>query len=332
VKLQLRWTWHQSHLEARLPANHGLSKTHRNLATDKHRFFDFAVGLSFDLISINKFTLHMISTAYIGASNQRLDLELKIISHFLLHPHEKEARDAFVAKEKTDYDDGMKRFLKQKPDCDKIDDLLAPVIVRNYERWLATNLHHLKEFSENRLKQMELILRYTLFESFLLKIVGNILWEYPNLRSHPIHGEMQKRKLLRWKKSENQSQEQIAWTKAAVNAVDRLPFAKWKEEEVEKSPIYLWRYLCDGLDLEFGQEKLCSTLERARRMRNYIVHRSLELSVLNERMAEMKNHLAGFPILLAEAASKIYPKACTENVPEEDDDGTPTYVLLEEFL
>ncbi|HEY5346004.1 MAG TPA: hypothetical protein VIK62_06640, partial [Verrucomicrobiae bacterium] len=249
----------------------------------------------------------MISTVYISACNQRLDLELKIISHFLLHPHGKEARDAFVAKEKKDYDDGMKRFLEKKPDRDKIDDLLAPVIVRNHERWLATNLHHLKEFSENRLKQMELILRYTLFESFLLKIIGNILWEYPNLRSRPVHDEIQKKNLLRWKKSENQSQEQIAWTKAAVNAVDRLPFAKWKEEEVGKSPIYLWQYLRDGLDLEFEQEKLCSTLERARRIRNHIVHRSLELTVLDERMIEMKNHLAGFPILLTKAASKFYP-------------------------
>jgi hypothetical protein len=52
----------------------------------------------------------MISTVYISASNQRLDLELKIISHFLLHPHQKKAQDAFVAKEKKDHDDGMKRF------------------------------------------------------------------------------------------------------------------------------------------------------------------------------------------------------------------------------
>src|SRR5690349_3151748 len=114
----------------------------------------------------------MISAAYIARSNERLNLELKIISHFLLHPHGKEARDAFVSKEIKNYDDGMKRYLKQNPDPAKIDDLLAPAIVRNHERWLTNNLHHLKEFSENRLKQMELILRYTLFESFLLKIIG----------------------------------------------------------------------------------------------------------------------------------------------------------------
>jgi len=124
----------------------------------------------------------MISTAYISASNQRLDLELRLYVHFLLHSHGKEVREAFVAKEKKDYDDGMKRFLEKKPDRDKLDDLLAPAIIRNHERWLASNVYHLKEFSENRLKQMELILRYTLFESFLLKIIGNILWEYPKFK------------------------------------------------------------------------------------------------------------------------------------------------------
>jgi hypothetical protein len=41
----------------------------------------------------------MISTVYIEQANQRLDLELKIISHFLLHPREREARNAFITKE-----------------------------------------------------------------------------------------------------------------------------------------------------------------------------------------------------------------------------------------
>jgi hypothetical protein len=275
----------------------------------------------------------VISTVYISASSQRLDLELKIISHFLLHPHQKEARNAFVAKEKKDYDDGMKRFLEKKPNRDKIDDLLAPVIVRNHERWLANNLHHLKEFSENRLKQMELILRYALFESFLLKTVGNILWEYPNLQKTSMHEKMVKENLIRWKKSNHSKEkERAAWTRAAVNAVDRLPFAKWKEEETNKSTIYLWQYLRDGLDLKFEQEKFCPILEKARQIRNHMVHRSLELPILDERMTEIKNHLAGFPTLLVKAASKIYPNACTENPPEEGDDGTPTYILIEEFL
>ena len=276
---------------------------------------------------------NMISTVYIGASNQRLDLELKIVSHFLLHPHGKEARDAFVAKEKKDYDDGMKRFLERKPDRDKIDDLLAPVIVRNHERWLANNLNHLTEFSENRLKQMELILRYALFESFLLKTVGNILWENPNLRNNPIHKKMAEQNLIRWKKSNvSKEKERVAWTKAAVNAVDRLPFDKWKDTETNKSTIYLWQYLRDGLNLKFEQENFCPILERARQMRNHIVHRSLELPILDERMTEIKNHLSGFPILLVEAASKVYSNACTENPPEEGDDGTPNYILIEEFL
>jgi hypothetical protein len=58
----------------------------------------------------------------------------------------------------------------------------------------------------------------------------------------------------------------------------------------------------------------------------------LELPILDERMTEIKNHLSGFPILLVKTASKIYPNACTENPPDEGDDGAPTYILIGEFL
>src|SRR6185436_6126421 len=87
--------------------------------------------------------------------------------------------------------ESMKGFLAQKPDRDHLDDLLAPSVRRGQERWLENNLHHLKEFSENRLNQMELILRYTLFEGFLQKIVGNILWEYPELRKRGIQARLE---------------------------------------------------------------------------------------------------------------------------------------------
>jgi hypothetical protein len=144
---------------------------------------------------------------------------------------------------------------------------------------------------------------------------------------------MEKANLLRRKRRGlSKEQERISWTKSAVNAVDRLPFAKWKDA-TDKATIYLWQYLRDGLGLDnFDAEKFCLVLERARQMRNYIIHRSLELSILDERMSEIKNHLTGFPILLVEAASKIYPNACTENPPEEGEDGTPTYLLIEEFI
>jgi hypothetical protein len=41
----------------------------------------------------------MIPRFISASAANRLDLKLKIIRHFLLHPHAKEARDAFVAAE-----------------------------------------------------------------------------------------------------------------------------------------------------------------------------------------------------------------------------------------
>lgn len=76
---------------------------------------------------------------------------------------------------------------------------------------------------------MELILRYTLFEGFLAKIVGNILWEYPELSERPIHAEMKGRGILRLKGKKGINSdaeritERIAWTRAAVNAVEPPP-------------------------------------------------------------------------------------------------------------
>jgi len=120
----------------------------------------------------------MISTVHIARSVQRLDLELRVIRHFLLDSTSRETRDAFVAAEARDYAEGMQRYLFGKPDRDSLDDLVAPAICRKYKDWLGCNMQHIVEFSENRLKQMEIILRYAQFESLFLKAVGNILWEY----------------------------------------------------------------------------------------------------------------------------------------------------------
>jgi len=277
----------------------------------------------------------LISTVYIAFETERLDLHLAIIRHFLLHPENRAARDAFVKAKANDYSRGLDSYLRKKPDRDEIDDLLAPAMSRSYQRWLRTNLPHLVEFSENRLKQMELILRYAFFESFLLKTIGNILWEYPtrNLQNQLIYKKLAKKRVARDKRklAGNPDAERIAWARGVVDAVDRLPFAQWKGEQAGLSTLYLWQYLRDDLGLDFGQEKMCSSLEWVRRVRNHLVHRSLELTLLNERMAEAVTHLAGFPLLLVQAASKRYPKACTEDPPDEGDDGTPGYVLAETY-
>jgi len=114
----------------------------------------------------------VISAIYTASSANQLDLELGIIRHFLLHPQTKLARDAFIAADMREREQHMQAFLAQKPDRDKLDDLAAPFALRSQARWLADNLHHLKEFSENRLNQMEPILRYALFEGFIQKIIG----------------------------------------------------------------------------------------------------------------------------------------------------------------
>ena len=96
----------------------------------------------------------MISAVYIASAANQLDLELKIIRHFLLHPHGKEVRDAFIATEMKERAESMKGVLAQKPDRDSLDELLAPCLLRNQKCWLENNLSHLTEFSENRLNQM----------------------------------------------------------------------------------------------------------------------------------------------------------------------------------
>ncbi len=275
----------------------------------------------------------MISAIYIAAAANRLDLELKIIRHFLINSQTKEVRDAFISAEMKSRSKSMKRFIAQKPDRDWLDDFLAPTVLRTQERWLANNLSHLKEFSENRLNQMELILRYTLFEGFLQKIIGNILWEYPELRTLPIHIEMDKHQIRRPKRlrSDDPDKERITWTKAAVDAVDRLPFAEWNGETRKNRNIYLWSYLRDAFKIEFPDPKLWPTLERLRQIRNHVIHKSMEVTIMDDRMSEAQIYLGNFPVVLTERAAKLFPKACTEAPPEDGDDGTPSYIILQEF-
>jgi hypothetical protein len=278
----------------------------------------------------------MISAAYIASATNRLDLELKVIRHFLLHPQTKEARDAFVTAEMASRTKSMEGFLAQKPDRDRLDDFVAPFILKGQKHWLENNLHHLKEFSENRLNQMELILRYTLFEGVLQKIVGNILWEYPDLRRRPIHDKMAKKsghnrcyEHHRRRLIQNSNGERIAWTIATVEAVDHLPFDEWKGERVRSGSVYLRTYLRDTFGLEFPQKDLWPTLERLRRIRNHVVHESLEMTIPGGRIKEAEIYLGNFPTLVVQTAAEQFPKACAIESEEDEDGGTPGYVILD---
>ncbi len=74
------------------------------------------------------------------------------------------------------------------------------------------------------------------------------------------------------------------------------------------------------------------TLAESQQVVKLIIHRSLELTISEERMKNARTYLGNFPTLLCQMAAKGFPKACTEERPDEGDDGTPAYVLLEEFF
>ena len=75
-------------------------------------------------------------------------------------------------------------------------DLLVPTFAQKECEWLRGNLHAVIEFSEHRLNQMELVVRYAFFESVLTDVIGNILWEYPLLIDNTVHKGVMKPKTL----------------------------------------------------------------------------------------------------------------------------------------
>jgi hypothetical protein len=278
----------------------------------------------------------MISALYIALTTKRLELELNVIRHFLLHPDNRAARDSVVATETKEYAEACKRYQRRQPQRSEVDEMLVGWLVRGREPSLKTNLNHIVEFSENRLNQMELLLRYCLFEGFLSKTVGNILWEYPELAKHDIHDQLARRQshkkcqdYHRRRLRHHPEGERIAWTIATVEAVDHLPFDQWKEKVKSSSTIYLWEYLSAAFGLAIQQRDLWPALERLRRIRNHVVHHSLELPISGDRMKDARICLGNFPALLVRTAAKSFPKACTEEPPGEGDQGTPAYVLLE---
>lgn len=271
----------------------------------------------------------MISAMYIARSTRAVELELRIIRRFLLFPENRAMREAFLAQEVADYEKGSEKFLAQEADRDSIDDLVHQVVVSRYKQELKSDLPHLIEFSENRLNQMEIILRYTLFEGFLGKIVGNILWEYPELKwVRPIHAT---KPFQFSKKLMTLEAERIAWTRHAVRAVDRLPWHQWEGDSPAPQGIHLSNYLSDAFGLSFSETELWPTLERLRQIRNYLIHESLKLTIQRDRMQEAEIYLGNFPAALVQKAMKPFPKACTEGSDEDDDDGAPGYVTLELF-
>lgn len=274
----------------------------------------------------------MISTVYIAFSQYELDLQFSMIRHFLTHPDAEAAREAFLVQEVRAEDEAFKKYLSAKPDRDVVDEYAAHAFPEAQRKWLGANFHHIKDFSENRLKQVELILRYAVFEGFFLKTIANILWHYPDRMEHKIHSRIESLRKYMKRPIGKATKDRIGRTRATVKEVDHLHFAEWPADKTAPKKPYVWQYLEECLVLKFGPRTYCKVLERARRIRNHIVHVSFDLVIPDERMHEICRHLRGFPILLVEAAAKLYPDACTTEPPEEGDDGTPIYEILDELL
>jgi len=203
------------------------------------------------------------------------------------------------------------------------EDFLAPTFAKKEGQWLQSNLQAVIEFSEHRLNQMELIVRYALFEAVLKDAIGNILWEYPERIDTLVHKSFEVPKKRR--RDEDKEDFRGRVTEKLVDSIARLRY-KSSPQTKSKFPACLGEYLKVALGLEFEQEKFIEVLQKTRNARNKIAHRSnLSPTVLtDEFMASARTALSEFPRRLIRAAIEDYPDACTE---EASDPELPGYSL-----
>jgi hypothetical protein len=83
-----------------------------------------------------------------------------------------------------------------------------------------------------------------------------------------------------------------------------------------------------GLGLQFEQESLADILEKVRKARNNIAHRSKvsPQTLTDQFMASARLALSEFPRRLIEAAAQEYPEACTTE-PSDGQPERPGYVI-----
>ena len=195
------------------------------------------------------------------------------------------------------------------------EDFLAPTFAKKESQWLRSNLQAVIEFSEHRLNQMELIVRYALFEAALKDVVGNVLWEYPEIIDTPVHKSFDLPKKRRPGEDDEDFRGRV--TEKLVDSIGKLRYKPYPQTK-SKFPACLGEYLKVGLGLEFGEQKFIEVLEKTRNARNKIGHRSnLSPTVLTEEfMASARAALYEFPRRLIRAAIEDYPDACTEEASE----------------
>jgi hypothetical protein len=273
----------------------------------------------------------MISAHYIASETWRLNLQMDFIRHCLFHAQGiEELRHSFIDQKTKEHADDYRRFSKTKADPDVFDDMIRRASAEAYSRWLRNNLRFVQEFGVNRLNQMELTLRYSMFEIFLAKIVGNIVWEYPEILSSEASLQLLEisREKLDLKRCSADTQWRIEKTKALVKKVDFLLFEKPSGKTKLKKKPYLWEYIRDGLGLNFEQHQYAASMAKIRDVRNHLAHESQDVPLPEELMTKVRSHLGGFPILLINAGIQKYPKACEERS-EDGWDGLPAYALID---
>ena len=209
-------------------------------------------------------------------------------------------------------------------------DLLVPTFAQKECEWLRGNLHAVIEFSEHRLNQMELVVRYAFFESVLTDVIGNILWEYPLLIDNTVHKGVMKPKTLQ--STESPEDFRARRTKKLVEEVNKLPYKPTPNTLAEKRvkpdrPACLCEYLEKGIDLVFQQKRFADIIERVHKVRNNIAHRvqSSPQTLTDEFMTYARFALSEFPRQLIRAAVDVYPDACTT----EGESERPGYMIRE---
>ena len=245
-----------------------------------------------------------------------------------------DVRAKFI-KERTDQIlAGWSHFARTEPEqfCGW-EHFLVPTFAKKESEWLSKNLHAVIEFSEHRLNQMELVMRYALFEAVLTGVVGNILWEYPNLIENAVHNCLDAPKSKNKRSDEDDDDFRARRTEKLVRSVDYLTYkptskSSASQEKNPNQPTCLFENLKKGLDLEVEQQKHADILEKVREVRNKIAHRSdvSPRTLTDDFMKEVRSALSEFPRRLIRVAADEYPDACTTESLDGDSE-RPGYLI-----
>ena len=263
----------------------------------------------------------------------QLNTQLGLVRFSNRHLSEQQhIREEFLRERTEQIYAGYTQLARQKPELFGPFEDIHRVFAKRESEWLRNNLNAVIEFSEHRINQMELVLRYAFFEAATKDVVGNILWETRELIENDVHKSLHTRPI---KRLPNDDDDDFRGKKTAelVNAVAKLshkPRRNTSESRNERPhrPACLSEYFCEGLDLAFGQERFSDTLDTVKETRNKIAHRAtVSPTVLTtEFMAQARSALSELPRQLIHSAAEAYPDACTTEAPDGESE-LPGYVI-----